>query len=264
MVYIYPQAEPFFLQGKNDRALLFIHGFTASPSEVLPTAKLIHKMAGYSVQGLLLPGHGSNPKNLQETSWEEWFGAVEEAVKNLIASYEHVFVAGLSLGAFLALYAAEKIQGINGVISINAPIFSHFPLLAASAPLMMVLKPYFPKKDRIRFKELEEQGRFAYEVTPVKAFQSMLNLRQELINQLDQINVPVLVMQSQRDETAHPRSADYLVESIGEQQARKVELPESEHVATMGPETERIADEMLAFMDDCSNHERIQEKVLLK
>ncbi|MEA1962172.1 MAG: alpha/beta fold hydrolase [Bacillota bacterium] len=248
MIYIYPQAEPFFLQGNKDIALLFIHGFTASPSEVYPVAKLVHEMTQCSVSGLLLPGHGSNPKYLKDTTWEDWYGAVNTEVNYLRENYARVFVVGFSMGALLALHAADQIEGINGIVTINAPIYNNHPLLSVSAPVMRVVKPYFLKKGLVKLRELADQGRFAYEVIPVKAFQSMLSLRHRLVDELCEIRVPLLVIQSLKDESVNPKSADFLMEKIGAVQAKKVELEMSEHVATMGPEKDKIAAEIVAFM----------------
>ena len=60
MIHVYSRVEPF-LSGSNNIAMLFIHGFTASPSEIYPVAKLVHQATGITVSGVLLPGHGSIP-----------------------------------------------------------------------------------------------------------------------------------------------------------------------------------------------------------
>jgi carboxylesterase len=152
------------------------------------------------------------------------------------------------MGALLALHAAEQKADINGIISINAPIYNNHPILTVSAPVMRMVKPYFPKKDRLHLRELAEQGRFAYEVTPVKAFQSMLSLRRQILDRLSEIELPLLVIQSLQDESTNPKSADFLLQSVGTDKAQKIELPLSEHIATMGPEQDKIAQAMIAFM----------------
>lgn len=246
VIYIYPQAGPFFLKGGKDKALLFIHGFTASPSEVYPTAKVLHDKAGYTVSGVLLPGHGSNPKYLNRTGWQDWVESVEEEIKILLDNYNDVFVAGLSMGALLALHAACKMGGLKGAVSINAPIYNNFPMLTASAPVMKYIKPYFPKSGKAKHKELEMQGRFAYEVIPVRAFRSMLQLRDHVVQEVENMEIPLLIMQSLKDESVNPRSGQFLVSKVP--RATLVELPDSEHVATMGKEKEIIADKIIDFI----------------
>ena len=248
MIHIDPQAEPFCLPGDSDTALLFIHGFTASPSEILPTAKLIHQNNRHTISGILLPGHGSSARYLQDTTWQDWYAAVQKELLFLLEKFARVFIAGLSLGALLALHAAREFRAIKGVIVINAPIYNKFPLLTASAPIMRVVKPYYPKKDKMRFRELAAQGRFAYEVTPVKAFLSMLCLRQQIMGEMNEIKAPLLVFQALKDESVHRKSADFLLQNAVVTTSRIVELPLSEHVATMGPEKEIIAQEIGDFI----------------
>jgi carboxylesterase len=246
MTYIYPQAEPFFLSGSRETALLFIHGFTASPSELYPTARLIHELCGCSLSAPLLPGHGSTPRILNRTKWDEWYATVEKELHHLMANYERVFVGGLSMGGLLALHAGCQISGLKGAISINAPLSNRSPLLTAVSPLIRHIRPFYPKQDGWRLRELEGEGRFAYDVIPVKSFQSVMNLRSTVIQELDKLDLPVLIIQSLQDESVHPRSAYYLQEKVKNSQL--VELPSSDHVATMGEEKDKIASVIVEFM----------------
>lgn len=248
MIYIYPQAEPFFLRGSQDTALLFIHGFTASPSELYPTACLIHDLCGCTLSAPLLPGHGSSPRYLNQSNWEQWYAAVEKELGFLMQNHQQVFVAGLSMGALLSLHAACHIPGLKGAIAINTPIYNHSPILTAASPLIRCIKPFYPKKDRLRIRELEEEGRFAYDVIPVKAFQSVTRLRNMVMQELDDVKLPVLLIQSLQDEAVHPRSVYYLQEKLAD--AELLELPDSDHIATMGNEREKVARAIAEFIEN--------------
>ena len=114
MIYIHDQAEPFFLQGNKDMALLFLHGFTASPSEVRTVAEKIHAASGYTVSGPLLPGHGSHPSFLNATGYSDWYRTVEDELSFLQQHYANVYVAGLSMGGLLAVYAGLYHAGLQG------------------------------------------------------------------------------------------------------------------------------------------------------
>ncbi|HZK86725.1 MAG TPA: hypothetical protein VFC40_02020, partial [Syntrophomonas sp.] len=46
MSEVHPPAKPFFLAGSSGQALLLLHGFTASPSEIRPLAELINTING--------------------------------------------------------------------------------------------------------------------------------------------------------------------------------------------------------------------------
>lgn len=248
MADIHPQARPFLLSGNNDTAVLFIHGFTASPSEVYPTALLLHEMNGCTINGLLLPGHGSRPEDMNLTSWEDWYGAVENAVRGLQADYRKVWVAGLSMGGLLAIHAGVNCRGLSGVISINAPVFIRAPLFKWLAPLLQIFKPYLAKINMALVRELQKQGRFAYDCTPVRAFRSMMQLRDTVVGEIDGLTNPLLLMQSGQDESVKTASARFLAQKACKAETRIVDLPDSRHVATMGPEKQLIAREMAAFI----------------
>jgi carboxylesterase len=246
MSNIYPQAQPFFLRGSQETALLFIHGFTASPSELYPTAQLIHELNGCTLSAPLLPGHGSSPQFLNRSNWEDWYNTIKKELNFLMENHDRVFVGGLSMGGLLALYAGSRINGLKGAISINAPIFNRSPLLTAASPLIGRIRPYYPKKDGPNQRRLKQEGRFAYNVIPVRAFQSLMNLRNTVMEEVDGINLPVLLIQSLQDKSVHPRSVYYLQEKI--KNTELVELHSSDHVATMGSEKEKIAQAIVDFI----------------
>lgn len=249
MTDIYPQAEPFFLPGSSELALLLLHGFTASPSEVYPAARIIHEQSNCTVSAILLPGHGSSPQLLNKCSWLDWYGAVKTELGNLLPGYPRVFIGGLSMGALLALKAALDIEGLKGVVAINAPIFNKNPFLTACAPLYGYFKPYYPKKDIQELEQLEEQGRFAYRVMPVKAFQSLMDLRTNIVQDIQQLKIPALIIQSRQDESVNPRSGRFLFAKTRANGSVLLELESSRHIATMGPEKEQIARQIIDFMN---------------
>lgn len=248
MIYVHPAAEPFFLSGDTNTALLLLHGFTASPAEVYPVGELVHAANSSTVSGILLPGHGSAPRFLNRCTWKDWYRAAELELNYLLTSYERVYVGGLSLGALLAIYAGLNCKDLKGVVAINAPIYSRKPLLTFSAPVLKYLKPYIPKRANQEMQELEEEGRFAYQVMPVKAFQSLMELRKIIMAELPGLNMPMLIMQAKLDESVDIRSGRYLLAQTQAAGSRLVELADSRHIASMGPEKERIAQEIVSFM----------------
>lgn len=244
-------AEPFELQGNSNAALLFLHGFTGTPSEIYPAAQLINQSCDLTVSAIVLPGHGTTPEELAHTSWRDWTSAVEQELAQLRTKYQHLFVGGLSMGGLLSLYAASNHDDIEGVISINAPIFTRNPLTtswfaSALTPLLGLVKPYYPKQDGER--ELEKMGRYAYRSYPIKAFRNMMQVRKLALAGLCSIKCPVLVMQSLKDEVVNAGSGRYLANRLHRTMVSYQELENSGHVATMGGETDIIAFNVCQFI----------------
>lgn len=247
MSAIAPQAQPFLLPGTGPAALLFLHGFTASPSEVAPTARLIHESGNTTIQGILLPGHGTVPMDLNKTRWLDWYRAVEDGCHHLLEEYDQVYLAGLSMGGLLALYAGLKVEGLKGIVSINAPLFIRNSWKVRIAPLLQRCRSCWPK-EKVEA-DLREQERFAYDCYPLKALSSMLTLRRKLMNGLPAMKLPLLIMQSKQDESVLMESAYYISRRCRQAQVRVLELPRSKHVATMGVEKEMIAQEIQCFIN---------------
>lgn len=252
------EAQPFLLPGDSpNAALLFIHGFTASPSEVAPTARLINEAGNLTVRGLLLPGHGTNPDHLNNTRWCDWYQAVQEECSALQKDYDRVFLAGLSMGGLLALYAGLRVDGLQGIISINTPIFMRRFLRLRMASLLQVWKIHWPKE--AIDPALQEQRRFAYDCYPRKAFSSMLKLRSRVMAELPAMKLPLLIIQSRQDETVLAESAQYISRRCRQADVRLLELPCSTHIATMGAEKETIAREILEFINLVENIRKRKE-----
>lgn len=248
MAPIAPQAESFLLTGSDDTACLFIHGFTASPSEMYPVAQMVHAETNYTVSGPLLPGHGSSPQEMNQTGWEDWFERVEQEIAYLQQRAKRIYVTGLSLGGLLSLHAASHNDSINGVIAINTPIFSKSPHLMALVPLLSYVKPFHPKRTELEGQELEKRGRFAYPVYPLKALQSMRLLRANVIKELPDLKTPLLLFQSQWDENVDPRSAKFIKDQAQQAPVKLIELQNSSHIATMGPDNQLIAQGIIDFI----------------
>ena len=75
------EGKSFFWKG-GETGILLLHGLTATTAEVRPLAKRLLN-EGYTVSGILLPGHGTTPENLSQTHREDWIKASEEAYNEL-------------------------------------------------------------------------------------------------------------------------------------------------------------------------------------
>jgi carboxylesterase len=93
------------------------HGFTGSPLSVLPWAEHLAS-EGYAVTVPLLPGHGTDWRQLARTRWSDWYRSFEDAYLELAGKTGTCFVAGLSMGGAIALLAASR-HNVSGVSVVN-------------------------------------------------------------------------------------------------------------------------------------------------
>lgn len=113
-------AESFLLEGKNNKAVLLLHGYTGAPSEMRPLGDYLHAL-GYTVSCVRLPGHGTSIKDLEATTATDWYAAAEAECLELLARFDSVYVAGLSMGGLLAMKLAARL-----------PLFRHLFLCRIS------------------------------------------------------------------------------------------------------------------------------------
>ena len=179
--------------------ILLVHGFTATTAEVRPLAQALHER-GYTVSGPLLPGHNSNPVDINKYSWQDWVGAVEEAYQELFARCDRVFLGGESTGGLLALYLAPQHPEISGLLTyapalkLRSKPFDQL-ILRLAAPFL----PYLPKTggdDDLPWK--------GYTVNPLKGVIQLLNLQKQVLRTLEYIRRPTLIVQGKLDTTIDP------------------------------------------------------------
>ena len=104
-----------FLWPAGRSGVLLIHGLTGTPTEMRFVARGLHE-AGFTVRAVQLAGHCGTSDDLVATGWRDWSRSVEAAATELRGQVDHLFVAGLSMGALLALkLAIDRPEMVDGV-----------------------------------------------------------------------------------------------------------------------------------------------------
>jgi len=137
-----PEHLPFLWPGGAPAALL-VHGFPGTPAEMRPLGEALHK-AGWSVQGLLLPGFGPQIATLDERRAGDWAAAVEEALCALKRDHSPILLVGYSMGAALAIGAAARATP-DGLVLLAPFWWTGSPLQRALGAL---LRPLLPRSFR--------------------------------------------------------------------------------------------------------------------
>ena len=111
--------KAIFFPRSNEAGVLLLHGYTSTPYEFYDLSRYLANK-GVSVYAPTIAGHGTSPKDLANTSIEEWKKSVEEGYKFLKQKSKKVYVVGSSLGGNLALHLAHKFNA--SVVSMGTPI----------------------------------------------------------------------------------------------------------------------------------------------
>ncbi len=204
------EGESFFWKA-GPTGVLLIHGFTATTSEVRPLAEFLYEH-GYTVAGPLLPGHGSSVQELGRCRWRDWSDAVEATYRDLVAVCERVFVGGESMGGLLALYLAEHHPELCGVMSYAAALDYAAP---ESRWLSRLLAPFVPVIDKGHEPpDVGDRLWQGYNQRSLPAVNQLTALQQEVRHHLNQITIPILIVQGKRDASVSPSAAQWLYERV--------------------------------------------------
>jgi carboxylesterase len=237
-----PDCEPLAVEGGPYGALV-LHGFTGCPQSVRPLA-LAFADAGFAVQLPLLPGHGTTVDDMMTTTWADWTAATEEAYDKLAARCHRIVVAGLSMGAALALWLSSRQPEIAGLICINPLVRMPQEVIDLAGQLLETGEDRIPA---IGGDIADPDGHeVAYRETPLEALLSLGAGIDELRPELGKISCPVLLMTSPQDHVVRPVNSDELATSVGGPLER-VSLDRSYHVATLDYDRELIRAQAVTF-----------------
>ena len=122
---------PFEAAGRGP-AVLALHGFTGSPSELGPLLEALAR-SGRAVRAPLLAGHGSCPTDLSAATFDTWLAAAREEAVALAARHGALVVVGFSLGSLVAMTLRRV--GADVDVLVEATTVSAFPLKVEASML---------------------------------------------------------------------------------------------------------------------------------
>ena len=260
-----------FYKAQGESAVLLIHGLTGTPAEMKPVATRLNKQ-GFSVMCPALAGHCRSERALRQSKWEDWYASIEQAFEALKSQHAHVFVAGLSMGALLAIkLAAEKGSRVDGIGLLSSTFFydgwnmpkfkRRFLLpLALHTPLRYVMHwdeepPYGIKCERTRAKVhtvLSNRDKKAAEkvgifrTSAVTIYEST-RLIKTATQALPRVNCPTLIIHSTEDDTASLKNAHFVASRIAAQEVETFFVDDTYHVLTLDKRRHDVAERMANF-----------------
>jgi carboxylesterase len=260
----------FRMEG-GDAGVLLIHGLTGTPTEMRWVGQGLNR-AGFTVVGMQLAGHCGDEEDLIATGWRDWVQSVRDAIDRFRPTVRHLFVAGLSMGAVLALkLAVERPEQIDGLglygVSFrydgwSIPRISRWSacLLPLARPLgigrhrrFLEQPPYGIKDERLRnfiFERMSGGDSVAAGLigNPWYSLADMYQLCGIVRRELPLVRVPAIVIHAANDDIANVRNAQLVVDRI-DAPSELVLLENSYHMITIDRERNVVSGRSADFFD---------------
>jgi carboxylesterase len=236
----------FALPGHRSLACLLLHGFTATPEEVRPLAMALAG-AGFAARAVRLPGHATTLDELARTGWRDWLDCAEQGLAAARASAPRTAVAGVSLGALLALLlAARRPTEVAAVVCCATPLLlsDRRPALLRSLRWLPPLRRRYAMLPKVGGRDIGDAAARAasrsYDLMPLPALLSFLELRTVVRRQLGRVTQPALVLHGRHDHMAPLTNVALLQRRLGSRWIESRILERSWHVLTEDVERDEV------------------------
>jgi len=249
-------AEPRDLGPADARlAVLLVHGFVAGGNSFNDLPEHLAEQ-GWHVRVMLLPGHGTSPRDLENKSADDLVEAVLAELDILRARHERVALIGHSMGGALCTVVAAHAQ-VDALV-LAAPYFRVtyrwyylFPP-ETWATLARPVVRWLHKSNRfIQVNRDEVKDKIvSYRWTPLRGTRPLIEIgsRARSPQVLKTVTCPVLLLHSHLDNAASPKAAAEAFRSIGSSSKRVVWLETSNHILFWDRERDQVADEIVTFL----------------
>jgi len=239
---------------KAPLGVLNLHGFTSSLDCVNGLNPYIEAL-GLPYRMPVLRGHMQTPEALVGVTWRDWYADAEAALRDLLTEADKAVVVGLSMGGLVALQlAAEHPDQVDSIALVAAALKLRNPLAPGNAlaflqPLVRKLVRWWPMPPNYADKELEKYDT-NYDRAPMDAILSFLEYTAYVEGRLPEVKAHALIIQSYKDQTVDPKSAQIIHDRIASADKRIVWFEQSHHEMMRDLEREKVFETIQVFLKE--------------
>lgn len=236
-------------------AALLVHGFVGSPKDF---GALPEKLAedGWLVEALLLPGNGTDPRDLRSVTAEAYVALVRERIADLRAEHGVVALVGFSMGGAIAVAAAAE-EPVDA-LALGAPFsgvtyrwYYLLPLRTWGALIRPVTPWVYKGKTFIQVNRPEAKDElFSYDWIPARAFRTLYALGDAAAapGVPEAVSAPALWIHAPGDAAAAYGAAGDLYGRLGSVSKRHVKAERSNHHVFVDYDRDLVVEEVRAFL----------------
>src|SRR5579859_3772922 len=228
--------------------ILLVHGLNGSRRDMEEVAELVEQR-GMTAENMLLPGHGTDVRDMLPLGWSDWSRAVRAELQRLKRACDLVFLIGHSLGGALCLHTAAYEQ-VAGIVTMCAPLH----MFLWTKPAVRLAKRFTPMLPTVQEDICDPVARrsytqAAYRWTPMAPVESMLNYLPHLHQELPRITAPALIINATHDHVVPAHDGIAIYRALGSQEKELVTLRRSYHVVMKDYDRQEVFAHILAFLE---------------
>lgn len=209
---LYPAGEACRGSGRPyRRGVLLVHGLTDSPYFMRYLGEFFRGQ-GFRVLAVLLPGHGTQPGDLLDVTWQEWDRAVAYGTDRLAEEADEVYLAGFSAGGALSVLQSLHDERVRGLF-LFSPAFRISPR-AAWANMHRLYSWLVPEAAWVSI--MPDRDCYKYESFCKNAAAQMhaLTKRLAMLLRSHEVGMPVFAAASRDDITTDPSATiDFMAQT---------------------------------------------------
>ena len=270
-----PDRYETFYQGNTGHAVVLLPGLCGSELEMGAIPRLL-KQSNHTYTIPRIKGYSAHTGL---TGYQEWIDSVDQFVTDLSQTHDSISIAGLSMGATLALAVAEQNSKVHGLV-ILSPVFLfdgwsvpwYYPFLALLYKIG-IRNWHFKEREPFGVKNVELRRHIqkavmansvselgAAHLPAVHLYQS-LELVKATKKELSSITADTLIIHAVDDETASPKNPEIIIDRISSETCRMIWLGNSYHMITVDNEREVVANEVNNFINQTIEKEKIVDRL---
>jgi carboxylesterase len=246
-------AHPVYLEGKNGKAVLMLHGYIGSPTDLGRLPELLNR-EGFSVSVPLLPGHGRDPRDFAKTKPSDFVHFANTEYRRLRANHSTVIVVGFSMGGAIAAILAEGRK--PGGLVLLAPYFQikhEWYYLLPTEYWNWLLTPVIPYVYRLpAFRRIRNKAAIpklaGYDYIAMRGARAAIALQRRAAKAALHIRVPTLIVHSTEDRATDYRASEKLAKCLPAGMAEFLQVQNSDHMLMWDFERDKVERKVVEFV----------------
>ena len=207
---------------------------------------------GYSVLGIRLAGHATQPDDMIRSHWTDWIASVEDGYQLLCGVADHIYLVGLSMGGVLSLLMSTRLD-VKGVVAMSTPYHLPVDYPAWAFKLVSQFVPYWSKVNEPPgsswFDKEAFRDQISYPQNPLRSIGELGKLLAEMRSALPKVNVPVHLIHSKDDRYVLPDNLEHLdAELVKAPVKEKLYITRSGHVVTRDAARQQVFESAVEFI----------------